>query len=288
VEDVGISGATLARPGFQRLRHAVATQEIDVIVVYHTDRISRSVPDFLNFLELLKKHGVRLVSVTQKLDFTGAMGEFNTIVQAAMQQFERKRTAERTSDTMMEHAREGMYNGGHLPIGYDAVKQALVVVEAEAAVVRRIFTAAADQVPLQQIADALNRDGHRTKIRFCKKKVPNSKVRIKVQRGGLKFRTDHLELIIRNPTYKGFVRWRGEVNKGKHQAIIDPELWERANSNPSRTEAGSISSSAEGYRLLRSLWGEPDPALEREKGSVRSPVQVLRMFAPLPGGSPSR
>jgi DNA invertase Pin-like site-specific DNA recombinase len=229
LEDVGISGATTNRPGFQRLRQAVIAHEIDVIVVYHTDRISRDVSDFLNFLELLKKHSVRLVSVTQKLDFTGAIGEFNTIVQAAMQQFERKRTVERTRDTMMEHARKGIFNGGHPPLGYKVASNALVVVEAEAAVVVRIFAAVADNVPLQQIADALNRDGHRTKIRFCKKKVHNSKVRITVQRGGLKFRTDHLELIIRNPTYKGYVRWGSEVNKGNHQAIIDPELRDRSN-----------------------------------------------------------
>lgn len=225
LEDVGISGATTARPGFQRLLQAVTSREIDVIVVYNTDRISRNATDFLNFLELLKKHGVRLVSVTQTLDFRGAIGEFNTIVQAAVQQLERKRTAERTADTMMEHAREGMFNGGHPPLGYDAVNKALVVVNKEETVARRIFTAAACGVSLQEIADSLNCDGLRTKIRFCK--VRGCKT--KVQRGGLKFRTDHLALIIRNPVYKGCLRWRGEVYQGRHTAIIDPQLWERAN-----------------------------------------------------------
>lgn len=100
-----------------------------------------------------------------------------------------------------------------------------MVVNKEETVARRIFTAAARGVPLQEIADSLNCDGLRTKIRFCK--VRGCKT--KVQRGGLKFRTDHLALIIRNPVYKGCLRWRGEVYQGRHTAIIDPQLWEQAN-----------------------------------------------------------
>lgn len=229
LEDVGYSGSTMVRPGFQRLVQAVAAREIDIIVVYHTDRISRHALDFMNFLELLKRHEVRLVSVTQHLDLSDPFGEFSALVQAGVQQLELRRTGKRTFDTMKEHAIKGMFNGGHLLLGYESVKKALVVVKAEAAVVKQIFTAAADHVPLQQIAKDLESKGHRTKVRLCKVKVPNSKIKNIVQRGGLKYRTDHLELIIRNPIYKGLVRWACVVKNGNHQAIIDPELWERAN-----------------------------------------------------------
>src|SRR5215470_1362462 len=72
-DDGGFSGGTLERPALKRLLADVKTGRIDVIVVYKIDRLSRSMLDFLNLVELFERHGVTFVSVTQSFNTKDAM-----------------------------------------------------------------------------------------------------------------------------------------------------------------------------------------------------------------------
>ena len=66
------TGTNLDRPEFRRLQAAIFHGEVDTVLVFKLDRLARSLRDGINVLcEWLDK-GVRLVSVTQELDFTGA------------------------------------------------------------------------------------------------------------------------------------------------------------------------------------------------------------------------
>jgi site-specific DNA recombinase len=67
-DDGGFSGATLERPAMQRLLADIEAGEIDVLVCYRLDRVSRSLLDFLNLMEFLERHHVALVSVTQAIN----------------------------------------------------------------------------------------------------------------------------------------------------------------------------------------------------------------------------
>jgi DNA invertase Pin-like site-specific DNA recombinase len=50
-DDGGVSGGTLERPALKRLLTDVEAGEIDIVVVYKIDRLSRSMLDFLNLVE---------------------------------------------------------------------------------------------------------------------------------------------------------------------------------------------------------------------------------------------
>ena len=63
-DDGGFSGGNTERPALKRLLADVVAGKIDTIVVYKLDRLSRSLIDFLNLHQHLKKHSVGLVSVT--------------------------------------------------------------------------------------------------------------------------------------------------------------------------------------------------------------------------------
>src|SRR5437868_11015422 len=56
-DDGGFSGGTLERPALQRLLADVRGGKVDVVVVYKIDRLSRSMLDFLNLVELFERHG---------------------------------------------------------------------------------------------------------------------------------------------------------------------------------------------------------------------------------------
>jgi hypothetical protein len=63
-DDGGLSGATMERPALRRLLQAVEGGQVDIVVVYKVDRLSRSLTDFTKMVETFDANGVSFVSVT--------------------------------------------------------------------------------------------------------------------------------------------------------------------------------------------------------------------------------
>jgi site-specific DNA recombinase len=97
-DDGGFSGGTLERPALKRLLADVKAGKIDVIVVYKIDRLSRSMLDFLNLVELFERHGATFVSVTQSFNTKDAMGRMALNILVTFAQFERELIGERIRD----------------------------------------------------------------------------------------------------------------------------------------------------------------------------------------------
>jgi len=73
-DDGGFSGGTLERPALKRLRADIEAGNVDVVVVYKIDRLSRSLMDFSRLVEVFDQHKVTFVSVTQSFNTTTSMG----------------------------------------------------------------------------------------------------------------------------------------------------------------------------------------------------------------------
>ena len=73
-DDGGFSGGNLERPALRRLLADIEAGKVDRLVVYKMDRLSRSLLDFARLADLLEKHEVSIVSVTQQLDTSTSMG----------------------------------------------------------------------------------------------------------------------------------------------------------------------------------------------------------------------
>src|SRR5512133_1079618 len=59
-DDGGFSGATMARPALQRLLADIAAGRVDIVVVYKSDRFTRSLADFAKIVEILDRRGASL------------------------------------------------------------------------------------------------------------------------------------------------------------------------------------------------------------------------------------
>ena len=138
-DDGGISGATLERPALKRLLADIEAHRVDVVVVYKIDRLSRSLMDFSKLVEVFDRNNVTFVSVTQSFNTTTSMGRLTLNILLSFAQFEREVIGERIRDKIAASRRKGMWMGGFVPLGYDVKDRKLVVNEAEAATVRRIF-----------------------------------------------------------------------------------------------------------------------------------------------------
>jgi site-specific DNA recombinase len=215
-DDGGFSGGTTDRPAFQRLLRDIEAGKVDVVGVYKMDRLSRSVLDFLQTMEFFTKHGVTFVSVTQRIDTTGSMGELMSHLLVAFGQFERKVISERTADKMSAARRKGMWTGGSPILGYDVAEKKLIVNAEEAAQVRDIFRLYLGLGSLLPVVAELKHRGWRNKTWTTEagRVVP-----------GRPFDKNALRRLLTNPAYAGKVIQREQVYDGVHEAIIDQETW---------------------------------------------------------------
>ncbi len=137
-DDGGISGGTLERPALKRLMADIAAGRVDIVVVYKVDRLTRSLADFAKLVETFDATGASFVSVTQAFNTSTSMGRLTLNMLLSFAQFEREVTAERIRDKIAASKKKGMWMGGPVPLGYDAVDRKLVINEAEAKTVRHI------------------------------------------------------------------------------------------------------------------------------------------------------
>ena len=218
-DDGGYSGGSMDRPALKQLMADVAAGKVDTIVVYKVDRLTRSLADFAKIVEVLDKAGASFVSVTQAFNTTTSMGRLTLNVLLSFAQFEREVTGERIRDKVAASKAKGMWMGGPVPLGYDLSDRKLVINEAEAAIVRRIFARYCELRSIGDLVTELARDGVKTKVR------PYKDGRIV---GGIPFTKGPLAYLLQSRTYTGEVTHKGKVYPGEHEPLIDLALWEQA------------------------------------------------------------
>jgi len=105
------TGDHLDRPAFRRLQQDIFDGEVEAVVVWKLDRLSRSIIDGVTTLAKWCEEGIRVVSVTQQLDFQGALGKLLAAIFYGVAEMEQETRRERQR-VGIEAARErGVYRG---------------------------------------------------------------------------------------------------------------------------------------------------------------------------------
>ena len=207
----GYSADSLDRPALKELLRDLRDGRLNCVLAYKIDRLTRSVRDFHQLMDLFDRYGVKFVSVTQSLDTQNPMGRLLRNVLLDFAQFEREMTADRTRDKMLQRAQKGMWNGGHPPYGYAAKDKRLVVNAPEAERLRFMFQRFAEAPSLARLRDELHRLGW-----YARSGQPWSKTAV--------------DQILRNPVYCGFVRFHEQQFRGAHDALIEEHLFRKVQS----------------------------------------------------------
>ncbi len=224
--DPAVSGSSMNRPGLRALMRHIEAGAVKIILIFKLERMSRNIDEFGPFRSFLKKHGCRMESATEDISETTPSGRLINNLLLSFSQYEKENTAEKTQVKMHQQAKRGYWNGGAVPFGYayDKNTQTLVPHPEESLIVRRVYEQAAQLVSLEQVADALNREGLRTRARLFRR-TDGTEHTVGVKR----FRSDSLRLMITNPVYRGVIRYAGHQYPGRHAPLVAEELWERAN-----------------------------------------------------------
>lgn len=137
--DDGYSAKDLKRKEMILLLQDIKQGKICKVVIHNLDRLTRSMKDLLYLIELFEEYEVQLFSLREKIDTKTAIGRFFVSMIILIAQWEREAISERTKRAMDQAALEGNYIHGRKPFGYDVVDKKLVVNQAHAAIVKKIF-----------------------------------------------------------------------------------------------------------------------------------------------------
>lgn len=119
--DNGFSGKNTDRPEYQRMIEDIKDKKIDKVIVYKLDRISRSILDFSNMMNLFQKLNVAFISATEHFDTSSPMGRAMLNICIVFAQLERETIQQRVADAYMSRSKKGFYMGGRIPYGYTKV-----------------------------------------------------------------------------------------------------------------------------------------------------------------------
>jgi len=248
-EDKGWSGATLERPGLERVRDLAAEGHIQVVLAYAPDRLSRKYAYQILLIEELARHGVETLFVRAP---QGDSAEDQLLVQfqGMIAEYERAQILERSRRGKRHRAHSGeisVLSGA--PYGYryirktDEAPAAYTVYEAEAGVVRRIYEMYILQgLSIGEITRRLNAEG-----------IPTRKVSARWERSTV-------WAVLRNPAYRG-VACFGKTRASARTRVMRPQR-RRGVTAPTMTE---------GHERPREEWIEiPVPALVSEESFARA------------------
>jgi site-specific DNA recombinase len=217
-DDGGYSGGTLERPALQRLLADIRESQVDIVVVYKIDRLTRSLLDFAKIVEVFDAHSVSFVSVTQAFNTATSMGRLTLNVLLSFAQFEREVTGERIRDKIAASKKKGMWMGGYPPLGYDVKDRKLVINEAEAETVRYIFRRYQELRSVRLLKGHLDAAGIVSKHRTA----PDGRLY-----GGKPIARGALYHMLQNHLYRGKIVHRGQSYPGEHIPIIGDDLWQK-------------------------------------------------------------
>jgi len=192
--------------------------QVDVVVVYKIDRLTRSLLDFAKIVEAFDPRGVSFVSITQQFNTTTSMGRLTLNVLLSFAQFEREVAGERIRDKIAASKKKGMWMGGLPSLGYDVQNRRLVVNEEEAGTVGHIFRRYVELRSVRVLQEELDAAEIRSKRRILADGTPF---------GGQKLSRGALYLMLQNRIYRGEITHKGSAYPAEHQPIVDKVLWDQ-------------------------------------------------------------
>ena len=238
-EDAGKSGKSIeGRMQFRQMMEDVKSgkDNISYVLVFKLSRFGRNAADVLSTLQVMQDFGVNLICVEDGIDSSKDAGKLMISVLSAVAEIERENIRVQTMEGRIQKAREGKWNGGFAPYGYQLVNGKLEINEEEAVAIRTIYD--------QYVSTDIGSNG-------ISKYLENHGIR-KIQRQNGKnplFDAHLVRLILKNPVYCGKIAYgrrktekvHGTRNEyhlveqenfllvdGLHEAIIPEDVWNAA------------------------------------------------------------
>lgn len=199
--DGGYSGKDLNRPAIQELMKDVENHEIDTVIVFKLDRISRSQRDTLYLIEeVFNKHNVGFISVRENFDTTSPFGKAMIGILSIFAQLERETILERTRLGLRKRAEAGLWRGGGkipFPYDYDEKQGILIPNPEKVKLLNKMITLYLGGSSFLQISNIVGMDESMVEKRILSR------------------------------TNLGIIPYKGEEFEGQHEPVVSEEIYNR-------------------------------------------------------------
>lgn len=222
VTDDGYSGKDLNRPGIQSILKDIQKEKsFDGIIFFRLDRLTRNPRDLYGMIDLFRAQEIDFLSVRENLDSSTAIGRVVIGIIGLLSAFERELTGERVKASAIARVRQGKWVAGRVPYGYKLVPDGAPLsngrqpkrIELDPGIAPHlhvIWEMAADNRSLTEIG-----------LKLAERQIPTPE--------GMKWRKQSVSKMLKNPFYKGWLHYAGELHKGTHPPVVSEPLWEAAN-----------------------------------------------------------
>lgn len=221
-QDAGISGKSIsARPAMCELLEDAKQKKFDIVLVWKLSRLSRSLLDLLEVVNIFNQNGIAFQSFSEKFDTSTPIGKMLLQLLGSIAEFERNTIAENVKMGLNERFKQG-HSKGSIPFGYVYENKKAIIVPEQAEIIQYVFNKYIELNGngLFELAEDLNRQGFKT-------------------RKGLCWDRTLVKDLLRNPFYAGYVKTgfsshgkkinnSAKIIKGQHDPIIDEDTFNKA------------------------------------------------------------
>ncbi|NYD65995.1 recombinase family protein [Agromyces atrinae] len=224
------------RPAFEELLKFVESGTVDRVVVWHVDRLYRTLKDLTRITEIAKVHGLDILTVQAgDIDLSTPSGRMVASMLGSVATYEGEHRTARQRAAFKQRAEAGEWHFAHRPFGYKRVDGAVVIVEHEAAILRELFQRYYEGESRHSLVRDLNKRGILTAM-------------------GKSWSITQLRAVLGNERYAGYASYKGErTGMGNWVPIIDPETYDRYVSAAASRKAVTTTFSREATSLLSGL-----------------------------------
>ena len=206
--DRALSARTADRPEFQNMIKDSEQKLFDVVLIWKLDRFSRDRYDSAHYKRILKKNGVKVVSVKENIS-DGPEGIILESMLEGYAEYYSAELSEKIQRGQKENALKCKNNGGNTPLGYVVGTDGVLAVDPlTAPLVTEIFTRYDSGESISEITASLNGRGLKTKK-------------------GKAFKIGGISLILKNRKYIGEYQYGSVIIPKGIPAIIDDDLFDR-------------------------------------------------------------
>lgn len=196
--DKGITGTSMdKRKGFCQLMHAAMEGQIDLIIVKSISRFARNTIDCLKTIRELTMRRVYIIFEQEQIYTQNLEDEFWLTILSALAENESETISANAKWGIRQSFKNGNYRSSIVPYGYEICNGELVILPHEAAVIKEIFSLAADGCGPYVITEAINSRGFRT-------------------RRGKKWNVNSIKFILKNEKYTGDALYQKSFNDGSY------------------------------------------------------------------------
>ncbi|MDG3582027.1 recombinase family protein [Galbibacter pacificus] len=231
-EGEGVSGTLdiAQRPQLQLLMNEMNSGIVSSVWMRNQNRLDRNSLTFAFFVDVAKKNNIDVYfGSNEKLDFNDPTTLLTTSILSNLNQYQAQLQSYQTKKVLASNAAQGKAHG-ILPYGYMTDENGYMIVnDAEAEVVERIFELSLSGKGTKTIAEALNKENTPTRYNTYKGEYIPRKYRDKKDKSSVIWRDGTVYTILKNEVYKGVRSFGGKLYKCP--TIIESVLWQKVQDN---------------------------------------------------------